>query len=44
MCHAETFNGFVHHRTWIIDELFHGMLLGLQCCGALTLLPAAGAR
>ena len=42
MRHAETLDGFVHHGTRIIDELFHGMLLGLQWCGALTLLLAAG--
>ncbi|BCW61196.1 hypothetical protein StoSoilB22_01690 [Arthrobacter sp. StoSoilB22] len=29
MGHAETFNGLVHHGAWIINELFHVMLLGV---------------
>jgi len=29
MGHAEAFDGLVHHGAWIIDELFHGMLLGV---------------
>jgi hypothetical protein len=30
MGHAETFNGLVHNGAWIIDELFHDMLLGVR--------------
>ncbi|GAA3271538.1 hypothetical protein AAU01_18280 [Paenarthrobacter aurescens] len=29
MGHAKTFNGLVHHCAWIINELFHVMLLGM---------------
>jgi hypothetical protein len=29
MGHAKTFDGLVHHGAWIIDELFHWMLLGV---------------